>query len=372
MKLSLLWKLMIAFGLVVLISLGAIVLLANQVTASELHRFMMGEGAGQGNGMMGQGGMIGRGLEVAQQVLLERVNRAVLLGSVVALLAALGAGFVVFRGITRPVQSLTHAAQAVSSGDLSARVRIASGDELAELGSTFNTMADNLQRGERLRRELTADIAHELRTPLAVIQSNLEAMVDGVYALDADHLSNVLAQTKVLTRLVDDLRTLALAEAGQLPLDRQPTDPGGLAAMVASAFRPRALEKGVTIETDIAPSLPPAPLDTQRIYQVLSNLIDNAIRHTPDGGRIVVGARLDGGQRVMLSVRDTGSGIPQADLPFVFERFYRADKSRARAEGGTGLGLAIARTIVTAHGGAVRAESEVGSGTTIQVLLPTV
>ncbi len=369
MKLSLFWKLMLAFAIVVLVSLGAVVLLANQVTTAELHRAMMGEGNGPG-GMTGSGGMMGRGLTLAQEAAVQRVNGAVIAGGALALIAALVVGFVVFRGITRPVEQLTRAAQAVSGGDLSARVAIRSGDELADLGSTFNAMADNLQHGEQLRRDMTADVAHELRTPLAVIQSNLEAMLDGVYPLDAGHLSGVLEQTKVLTRLVEDLRTLALAEAGQLPLDRQPVDPGGLTAMVASGFRPRAAQKGVSIETDIAPDTPQASLDSQRMFQVLSNLIDNAIRYTPGGGHIVVGARRDGDRRVVLSVRDSGSGIPADDLPFVFERFYRADKSRARAEGGSGLGLAIARSIVEAHGGAIRAVSEDRQGTMIEVSLP--
>ena len=363
MKLSLFWKLMLAFGLVVLISVGAVVVLANQVTAAELHRAMMDEGNGQG-------GMMGRGSGFMQQQALDRVNRAVIIGGAIALSAALGVGFVVFRGITRPVEQLTHAAQSVSGGDLSARVTIHSGDELAELGLTFNEMADSLQRGEQLRRDMTADVAHELRTPLAVIQSNLEAMLDGVYPLDSEHLASVLVQTKVLTRLVDDLRTLALAEAGQLALNRQPVDAGGLTAMVASAFRSRAAEKHVSIETDIAPDMPQAPLDAQRIYQVLSNLIDNAIRYTPDGGRIVVGARRNGDPRLILSVSDTGNGIPADDLPFIFERFYRADKSRARAEGGSGLGLAIAKSIVETHGGAISAESQIGRGTIVEVSLP--
>lgn len=357
---------MLAFAAVVLLSLSAVIVIANQVTTAELHQAMMGEGGG----MMGQGGMMGNAPTTAQQAIVDRVNRAVMVGGGIALIAALGAGYVVFRGVTRPIEQMTKAAQAVSGGDLSARVAIDSGDELADLGSTFNAMADGLQRNERLRRDLTADVAHELRTPLAVIQSNLEAMLDGVYPLDAENLSSVLAQTKVLTRLVDDLRTLALAEAGQMPLDRQPVDASGLAAMVASAFRTRAAEKGVSLETDVAAGTPPASLDAQRIYQVLSNLIENAIRHTPDGGRIVVGARRDGDRRVVLSVSDTGGGIPADDLPFVFERFYRADKSRARSEGGSGLGLAIAKSIIEAHGGTIQAKSATGQGATVEITLP--
>ena len=362
---------MLAFAAVVLISLAAVVVLANQVTAQELHRFMMGEYNGPGGGMMGQGGMMGRGVEMAQQAMLERINQAILAGGAAALSAALAVGFLIFRSVTRPVDQLRLAAQAVSSGDLSARVTIHTGDELAKLGVAFNAMADSLQRGERLRRDLTADVAHELRTPLAVVQSNLEAMLDGVYPLDAEHLANVMEQTQVLARLVNDLRTLALAESGQMPLHRQPVDPGGLAAMVASAFRTRAAEKGVSIETDIDSGLPPTSIDSQRMYQVLSNLIDNSIRHTPSGGRITVGAK-DGDRRIVLSVSDTGSGVSPEDMPFIFERFYRADKSRSRAEGGTGLGLAIAKTLVQAHGGTIAARSQAGRGTTIEISLPIV
>lgn len=366
MKLSLFWKLMLAFGVVVVISLSAVVVLANQVTAAELHRAMMGDGGGIG----GPGGMMGRGLSAAQQAALARVNQAVIAGGAIALFAALGVGFVVFRSITRPIEQLRQAAQAVSGGDLSARVEIDSGDELADLGSAFNAMAGSLQRDEQLRRDMTADIAHELRTPLAVIQSNVEAMLDGVYPLDGEHLGTVLKQSEVLTRLVNDLRTLALAEAGQLALDRQPIDAGELAAGVAAAFRTRAAEKGVAIETDIAPNLSPAALDAQRMSQVLSNLIDNALRHTPPGGRIDVRVRSGGDRDVVLGVSDTGGGIRAEDLPYVFERFYRADKSRARAEGGSGLGLAIAKSIVEAHGGAIRVRSEVGRGTTFEITVP--
>lgn len=369
MRLGLFWKLMLAFAVVVLVSLSAVILIANQVTADEFHRFMLGEGDGQGN-MMGQGAMMGRGLTNTQQAVIDRVNGAVVLGGALAMLATLGIGFVLFRGITQPVAQLKQAAQSISGGDLSTRVEIGSGDELAELGSTFNAMAANLQRDEQLRRDMTADVAHELRTPLTVLQSNLEAMLDGVYPMDADHLTGVLGQTKLLSRLVDDLRTLALAEAGQLPLERRPVDVASLATTIAEAFRPRATEKGVTIEVDRATDLPRASLDPQRMSQVLSNLLENALRYTPHGGRIAVGARRENSQRVVLSVSDSGNGISAEDLPFIFERFYRADKSRARAEGGSGLGLAIAKSIVEAHDGSIRARSEAGSGTTFEISLP--
>lgn len=370
MRLSLFWKLMLAFGAIVLISLGAVILIANQVTTAEFHQFMMGEGNGFG-GMMGQGAMLGRGgLTNAQQAVVDRVSRAVIASGALALAAALGIGFVLFRGITRPVAELKEAAQSISDGDLSTRVDIRSGDELAELGSTFNTMASSLQRDEQLRRDMTADVAHELRTPLTVVQSNLEAMLDGVYPLDVDHLASVLAQTKLLTRLVDDLRTLALAEAGQLPLERQPVDAGRLAMAVADAFRSRAAEKNIAIDFDAASNLPRVSLDSQRMSQVLSNLLENALRHTPRDGHIAICAHHVDNRRVILSVSDSGSGIPADDLPFIFERFYRADKSRARVEGGSGLGLAIAKGIIEAHGGSIRVKSKAGEGATFEVSLP--
>ena len=222
MKLSLFWKLMLAFTLVVAIGLGAVVILANQVTTSEFHQMMMG---GDAQGMMGPNGMMGRGQEVMQQAALERVNRAILIGGLLALVAAVIVGFFVFRAITRPIEQLTRAAHRLAQGDLSARVGVddhpsrLGSDEISELGAAFNTMASTLQQSEQVRRDMTADIAHELRTPLAVMRGNLEALLDGVYPFDADHLTPVLNQVNLLTRLVEDLRTLALAEAGQL-LDR--------------------------------------------------------------------------------------------------------------------------------------------------------
>lgn len=369
MRLNLFWKLMLAFGAIVLISLGAVILIANQVTTAGFHQFMMGEGNGFG-GMMGQGAMSGRGLTNAQQAVVDRVNRAVIASGALALAAALGIGFVLFRGITRPVAELKGAAQSISDGDLSTRVDIRSGDELAELGSSFNAMASSLQRDEQLRRDMTADVAHELRTPLTVVQSNLEAMLDGVYPMDAEHLSSVLAQSRLLSRLVEDLRTLALAEAGQLALDRQPVDLDRLVTAIADAFRPRASEKGVSIVIDTAPDLPQVSLDSQRMSQVLSNLLENALRYTPRGGHIAIGVQRADNRRVLVNVTDSGSGIPAEDLPFIFERFYRADKSRARVEGGSGLGLAIAKSIVEAHGGSILARCEAGEGATFEVSLP--
>jgi signal transduction histidine kinase len=282
---------------------------------------------------------------------------------------ALLLGFIIFRGITAPLSRLTYAAHAVAAGDLAQRVQIRSGDEVADLGAAFNSMAENLERSEQLRREMTADIAHELRTPLSVIQGNLEAVLDGVYPADVEHIQPALDQAQLLARLVEDLRTLALAEAGQLSLDRQPTDPVELVKRVVASFEPNATGKRVALSVDSPPSLPRIQADGQRIAQVLTNLLGNALRYTPENGRVDVQLRAEA-KSVVVAVTDTGPGISADDLPHIFDRFYRADKSRSREGGGSGLGLAIARGIIAAHGGRIWAESKTGQGTTLAFTLP--
>lgn len=372
MKLSLFWKLMLAFALVVAIGLGAVVILANQVTASEFHQMMM---SGEGQGMlMGPNGMLGHGQSNLQQAALGRVNRAVLIGGLVALIAALVVGFFVFRSITYPIDRLTVAAHQLAQGDLSVRVvddrasRLGA-DEISELGAAFNTMAGNMQQSERVRRDMTADIAHELRTPLTVMRGNLEAMLDGVYPFDAEHLNPVLNQVNLLTRLVEDLRTLALAEAGQLPLEKRTTDLGALIQRTITSFEAQAATQQITLQTEIEPDLPVVEVDPDRMQQTVGILISNALRYTPPQGTITIVAHSDRAS-VMIEVADTGSGIAPEDVPYVFDRFYRADKSRARESGGSGLGLAIAKSIVEAHGGSIAARSKTEHGTLLQISLP--
>ena len=372
MKLSLFWKLMLSFALVVAIGLGAVVLFANQITNRELHQYMMGNNSqGMGQGMMGGGAGPGPGF--LQQPVVDRVNRAVVIGGLVALIAALAIGFAVFRGITRPVEQLTAAAQTLSHGDLAARVdmheSLLGEDELSDLGAAFNAMADNLQQSEQQRRDMTADIAHELRTPLTGSRGNLEAMIDGVYPLDAEHLHLALNQVNLLSRLIEDLRTLALAEAGQLPLVKRPTDLGQLLGSILTSFEAEAAAHQVALRSEIEPGLPKVEVDPDRIQQTIAILISNALHYTPAGGSITVaGQQADG--RVQIEVADTGAGIAPEDLPHVFERFYRADKSRSRAAGGSGLGLAIAKGIVVAHGGTINVASEPGQGTRMAIRLP--
>jgi len=238
------------------------------------------------------------------------------------------------------------------------------------LGQTFNNMADSLQQSEASRRAMTADIAHELRTPLAVQRANLEALQDGVYPLTVQNLDPVVEQNHLLTHLVEDLRTLALADAGQIELERTPSNLFSLVTRVVEKFQPQASTQQVNLVlSPPAETLPPISIDPIRIEQLLINLISNALRYTPPGGRIDVAfSSLPNASR--LTVHDSGSGIPEDSLPFIFERFYRADKSRSRSEGGSGLGLAIARNLARAHGGELTAANHPSGGAVFTLVLP--
>jgi signal transduction histidine kinase len=264
------------------------------------------------------------------------------------------------------LDELVDVASRVEAGDYTARVRrpVVGPRPVRELVRAFDTMAARLEADEQQRRSLLADVTHELRTPLAVVQGNVEAIIDGVHPADEAHLTAILDETRVLTRLVEDLRTLALSEAGSLSLHREPTDLAILAADVAAAFEPAAQGAGVGILSDVDDSLPLLDIDPIRIREVLSNLVGNAIRHTPAGGTVSISGRLDGAS-VELVVADTGSGIEPELLDHVFERF-----SRSATTGGSGLGLAIARGLVELHGGTIGAVSRPGEGTRIEVRLP--
>jgi len=272
-----------------------------------------------------------------------------------------------FRRFAAPLGELIDAAESVEAGNYAVRVRVrARGPrELRSLVTAFNSMSGRLESSERERRRLLADVTHELRTPLTIMQGNLEALLDGVYPADPAHLEPILDETRVLSRLVDDLRTLSLAEAGALTLHREPTDVAQLLTDSVTSFRTQADAAGVDLATKIDGVLPQADLDPVRMREVLSNLLSNALRYTPRGGTVrVVASVADGKLRV--SVRDSGPGIAADALPHIFDRFYKSDESR-----GAGLGLAIARSLVVAHGGEIEATSEVGHGTEMRFWLPT-
>lgn len=306
-------------------------------------------------------------------VFLGQVSRATLLAALIAGLVALVLGGFITWGVTRPVRQLTQAADAIAAGDLSQRVDVKSSDEVGDLANAFNQMASELEQAETLRRQMTADIAHELRTPLSVIQGNVEALQDGVFPLTTEALEPIRDKTKLLGRLVEDLRELALAEAGRMPLDRQPTDLRTLAEKVVTGFQPSAEAKAIELAIEARPDLPEADVDSQRIEQVLMNLLTNALRHTPENGRITIAISNQDAHSFTLRVTDSGSGIPAEALPHVFERFYRVDKGRARgADGeGSGLGLAVARSIIEAHGGQIGVDSPSGQGASFWFTIPS-
>ncbi len=308
-------------------------------------------------------------LREPEQAFLQRLSQIIVPVGMVACAVAILLGLFLTWQLTDPLRKLKTAAQGIAAGDLSQRVDIKSKDELGDLGRAFNEMAENLAHAEELRQNMTADIAHELRTPLSVIRGNLEAILDGVFQPTKENVASIHKQAILLSRLVDDLQELALADAGQLRIEREPTDLASLIERTISATNPRAEQGGVSVVTDLAHNLPILSADPQRLSQVMGNLLDNALRHSPQGGTITVRAN-EVSDGVQVDVVDQGPGLSAEELSLVFERFYRGDKARTRATGGAGLGLAIVKQLVEAHGGRVWAESFEGESTTFSFTLP--
>ncbi len=274
------------------------------------------------------------------------------------------------RGLTAPLGELETAAGAIEAQDLSYRVPVHGSQELQAVATAFNQMAEQLEEAETLRRNLLADVAHELRGPLHLIQGNLQAVLDDVYPLNKEEIARLFDQTCHLTRLVNDLHELAQAEADRVSLYKQPTDPAILVKETADLFRPELEAHNISLRVELLGALTNLEIDAARIRQVVQNLLSNALRHTPPGGQITVTVERHQ-ELLQICVRDSGEGIEAQHLPYVFDRFYRTDSSRSRERGGTGLGLAIVKAIVEAHDGEVTvASSGRGQGSTFTVRLP--
>lgn len=326
-------------------------------------------------GMGMRGGMMQGGSDTStitadlEEQFIDRINSYLWIAGFISIAAAFVLGLVITRQITRPVYALKEGATRVAAGNLDYRVKVESKDELGDLAAAFNLMAASLEKDEEMRRRLITDIAHELRTPLTVIDGTVTAIQDGVFAPDREHLDTIKEQTAMLTRLVADLRDLSLAESGQLKLERVPTDLADFLRRKLTQFEAKAREKNIKLQLDAAPDLPSVDIDRFRIDQVMTNLLANALRHTPNSGSIAVGVKNTDGSLV-VSVADTGEGIPPEHLPHMFERFYRVESARSRMDGGAGLGLAIVKHLVMAHGGTVSVESTPGKGSTFSFTLP--
>jgi two-component system sensor histidine kinase BaeS len=300
---------------------------------------------------------------------LSRVRRSLFFGGLTVMLLALILGVFLSRTLTKPILELTSAMRSISSGNMDHKIQVRSRDELGELTNSFNRMNSELAHSLNLRKQMTADIAHELRTPISIILGHADAIHDGVLPPNKENFEIIREEADRLNGLVDDLRTLSLADAGELSLDKEMVSVSELLEETRLSHLQLARQKEITIEVSAKENLPEANLDPRRILQVLNNLLSNAINFTPVGGKVVLSAQIEY-ENVKINVADNGSGIVEEDLPHIFDRFYRSDPSRQRNQNGSGLGLAIAKSFVERHGGTIRVESILHRGTAFTIDLP--
>jgi signal transduction histidine kinase len=366
------WKLFLAFALVIAVGVATLWMAIGFVAPRFFDLQMLGmmRQMQAPGGMMGGGGTSSLSVDAALAAAFrDAMTQALLVATGVAVVAAVAASLFVTRRVVAPLRQLAAASRRLADGHYAERVPVDSNDELGEVGRSFNVMADALEATERRRRELIGDVAHELRTPIATLEGYLEGLLDGVVEPNQQTWARLHGEAGRLRRLVDDLQELSRAEAHQIPLAVRPTDPANIARVAIDRLQPAFAEKGLALSSDVPSRLPPAEADSDRAVQVLSNLLSNALRYTPAPGQVhlKVSAVVDG---VRFSVSDSGVGIDAADLPHVFDRFYRVDKSRSRALGGSGIGLTIARALVEAMGGRIWADSAgPGQGSTFSFWL---
>jgi signal transduction histidine kinase len=304
----------------------------------------------------------------AENMFLQRTNEALIYAVLGAMVVAMLIGLLLARTLIRPLQALTLAAQNIARGELEQEVKVTSKDEIGQLALAFNKMSREVARANKLRRQMTTDIAHDLRTPLMVIAGYMESMRDGVLQPSTKRLSLIYTEIERLQNLVSDLRMLSQADAGELPLHPQLISPKSILERAAAPFSHRAEMQNITISIEANKDLPRICVDDSRMMQIFSNLLSNALRYTPEGGEIRLSAHSSDG-KVILTVEDSGAGIPEEELPYIFDRFYRVDKSRSDA-GETGLGLAIVKALVEAHSASIQVESKLGEYTAFHISVP--
>jgi signal transduction histidine kinase len=303
-----------------------------------------------------------------EKIFLSSVNRSITVAAVLSILAAVILTAIYSRRTLKPIQELTSAAEKISRGELDQEVRVKSRDEVGKLASAFNSMAEDLKEQERLRKNMVSDVAHELRSPLTKTHGYLEAIKEGRMEAKPRVIDSLYKNSELLKKLVDDLHDLARAEAGKLDLEKQPILLRDIVKRAIESVRVKLEEKGIDLKVDSGEDAL-LDVDPDRVHQVFQNLIDNAVIHVEEGGHIRITTELEDGY-VRVSVSDDGEGIPEKDLPHIFNRFYRVDSSRSRSSGGTGLGLTIAKELVEAHGGEIEVSSERGQGATFSFTLP--
>ncbi|MBE7470316.1 MAG: two-component sensor histidine kinase [Anaerolineae bacterium] len=360
------WKLMASYLIVILVGVVTLVVAVEAAIPTAFNRHLLG---------MQQ--MIGsvHGMEEMSSDLFTNFRAAVteslLVSTTTALVSALIVSLFVSRRVVTPIRQMMEASQRIAAGRYQERVEVAGTDELGQLAHSFNQMAATLEQTEAMRRDLIANVAHELRTPLASIKGYMEGMIDGVLPAESDTYQQIYHEADRLQRLVNDLQELSRVEAGAFELKRRPLAVAELVQQTAARLRPQFEEKGVSLTLNIPPGLPLAHADEDRLNQVLLNLAGNALQYTPSGGTVTVTAQVQNPTDLLISIHDTGVGISAEHLPHLFNRFYRVDKSRSRAGGGSGIGLTIAKHLVEAHGGHIRAESPGdGQGSTFSFSLP--
>lgn len=362
----------IFFSYLIIIVLGVIVLVvASQfILPTAFNRHMAGMmGSGMMDGMMGAG-------ETMSQLFVDfraSFNEALMYAAITAMIAALALSFLFSRRVVAPVLAMSHATQRIADGRYGERVQVVGKDELAQLASRFNLMAEKLDQVESMRRRLIGDVSHELRTPLTAIKGSMEGLMDGILPANEETFEQIHAEADRLNRLVDDLQELSRVESHAYQLDFRSLDVSSLVQTVTKRLASKAESKRISLDIDLSPDLPPVLADEDRAIQILTNLTGNALQYTPEGGSVIISAKRINGE-AQFSVHDTGIGIPPEHLPHIFDRFYRVDASRSRsrqAGGGSGIGLTIARALVEAHGGQIWVESESeGMGSTFHFTLP--